>query len=29
MPPNLDEVSASMDLVNGFRTMFVVAVSIF
>jgi predicted cobalt transporter CbtA len=29
MPPNPDEVSAPMDLVNGFRAMSVVAVSVF
>lgn len=29
MPPNPDEISAPMDLVNGFRAMSVVAVSIF
>jgi len=29
MPPSPDEVTAQMDLVNGFRTMSVVAVSIF
>ena len=29
MPPNPDEVTAPMDLVNGFRTMSVVAVSVF
>jgi len=29
MPPNPDEVSTSMDLVNGFRTMSVIAVSVF
>ena len=29
MPPNPDEVTAPMDLVNGFRTMSVIAVSIF
>ncbi len=29
MPPNPDEISAPMDLVNGFRAMSVVAVSVF
>ena len=29
MPPSPDEVTAPMDLVNGFRTMSVVAVSTF
>jgi predicted cobalt transporter CbtA len=29
MPPNSDEISAPMDLVNGFRVMSVVAVSVF
>ena len=29
MPPNPDEITAPMDLVNGFRTMSVVAVSVF
>ena len=29
MPPNPDEISAPMDLVNGFRVMSVVAVSVF
>ena len=29
MPPNPDEITASMDLVNGFRAMSVVAVSVF
>lgn len=29
MPPNPDEISAPMDLVNGFRAMSVVVVSIF
>jgi predicted cobalt transporter CbtA len=29
MPPNPDEVTAPMDLVNGFRAMSVVAVSVF
>ncbi|MEX0854788.1 MAG: CbtA family protein [Nitrosopumilaceae archaeon] len=29
MPPNPDEITAPMDLVNGFRTMSVIAVSIF
>jgi predicted cobalt transporter CbtA len=29
MPPNPDEITAPMDLVNGFRAMSVVAVSVF
>lgn len=29
MPPNPDEISAPMELVNGFRTMSVIAVSVF
>ncbi|MEK6964873.1 MAG: hypothetical protein AABX58_01490, partial [Thermoproteota archaeon] len=29
MPPNPDEISAPMDLVNGFRTMSLVAVTVF
>jgi hypothetical protein len=29
MPPNPDEVTAPLDLVNGFRAMSVVAVSIY
>ena len=29
MPPNPDEVTAPMDLVNGFRVMSVIAVSVF
>ncbi len=29
MPPNPDEISAPMDLVNGFRVMSVLAVSSF
>ena len=29
MPPNPDEVTAPVDLVNGFRAMSVVAVSVF
>ncbi len=29
MPPNADEISEAMDLVNGFRVMSVVAVSVF
>ena len=29
MPPNPDEIAAPMELVNGFRVMSVVAVSIF
>ena len=29
MPPNPDEISAPMDLVNGFRAMSIIAVSVF
>ncbi len=29
MPPNPDEIAAPMELVNGFRVMSVVAVSVF
>ena len=29
MPPNPDEITAPMDLVNGFRAMSVVAVTVF
>ncbi|HXV66044.1 MAG TPA: CbtA family protein, partial [Nitrosopumilaceae archaeon] len=29
MPPNPDEITAPMDLVNGFRAMSVIAVSVF
>jgi len=29
MPPNPDEITAPMDMVNGFRAMSVVAVSVF
>jgi len=29
MPPNPDKINTSMELVNGFRVMFVIAVSIF